>query len=227
VDLLLYRERLGVKWFAVLFAVVSIISAGVLLPGVQANSVADGIQNAFEIDTWKSGIVVSNLVLLFWVKNAKFTEFVVPIMAIIYIVITVIIVIDIDQLPGVIALVFKSAFNMEAGFGVFLAVQWGVKEGFILMKQVKGQRRILPRQQMFLTLLNKVSPIILSLYRYLISMFSYGVHVTDNGKYNVQNPVLGADGATQFYTKEQKMFLLVPDLHNLQWIAFFLVFLTL
>jgi AGCS family alanine or glycine:cation symporter len=30
-----------------------------LLPGVQANSVADGIQNAFEIDTWKSGIVVS------------------------------------------------------------------------------------------------------------------------------------------------------------------------
>jgi AGCS family alanine or glycine:cation symporter len=54
-----YIERgLGVKWF-VLFAVVSIISAGVLLPGVQANSVADGIQNAFEIDTWKSGIVVS------------------------------------------------------------------------------------------------------------------------------------------------------------------------
>jgi Na+/alanine symporter len=79
-------------------------------------------------------------------------------MAIIYIVIVlVIIVIDIDQLPGVIALVFKSAFNMEAGFGaVFgLAVQWGVKRGFILMKQVKGQRRILPRQQMFLTLLNK------------------------------------------------------------------------
>jgi AGCS family alanine or glycine:cation symporter len=60
VDLLFYIERgLGVKWFVVLFAVVSIISAGVLLPGVQANSVADGIQNAFEIDTWKSGIVVS------------------------------------------------------------------------------------------------------------------------------------------------------------------------
>jgi AGCS family alanine or glycine:cation symporter len=38
---------------------------------------------------------------------------------------------DFDQLPGVIALVFKSAFNMEAGFGaVFgLAIQWGVKRG--------------------------------------------------------------------------------------------------
>jgi Na+/alanine symporter len=29
-------------------------------------------------------------------------------------------VIDIDQLPGVIALVFKSAFNMEAGLEPFL-----------------------------------------------------------------------------------------------------------
>jgi AGCS family alanine or glycine:cation symporter len=59
VDLLFISREDCVKWFAVLFAVVLIISAGVLLPGVQANSVADGIQNAFEIDTWKSGIVVS------------------------------------------------------------------------------------------------------------------------------------------------------------------------
>jgi AGCS family alanine or glycine:cation symporter len=46
-----YIERIRREMVFVLFAVVSIISAGVLLPGVQANSVADGIQNAFEIDT--------------------------------------------------------------------------------------------------------------------------------------------------------------------------------
>jgi AGCS family alanine or glycine:cation symporter len=85
----------------------------------------------------------------------------------------------------------------------------GVKEGFILMKQVKGQRRIAAAANV--SHLLRVSPIILSLYRYLISMFSYGVHVTDNGKYNVQNPVLGADGATLLY-QGAKMFLLVPDL---------------
>jgi hypothetical protein len=55
----------------------------------------------------------------------------------------------------------------------------GVKEGFILMKQVKGQRRIAAAANV--SHLLRVSPIILSLYRYLISMFSYGVHVTDNG----------------------------------------------
>jgi hypothetical protein len=41
------------------------------------------------------------------------------------------------------------------------------------------------------------------------------------GKYNVQNPVLGADGATQFLSTENVS--AGPDLHNLQWIAFFLV----
>jgi AGCS family alanine or glycine:cation symporter len=52
-----YIERgLGVKWFGILFAIVSIISAGVLLPGVQANSVADGTE-CIEIETWKSGVV--------------------------------------------------------------------------------------------------------------------------------------------------------------------------
>jgi AGCS family alanine or glycine:cation symporter len=65
-------------------------------------------------------------------------------MAIIYIIIVlVIIVIDIDQLPGVIALVFKSAFNMEAGFGACfgLAVQWG-KKGIYSNEAGQGQRRI-------------------------------------------------------------------------------------
>jgi AGCS family alanine or glycine:cation symporter len=36
-----------------------VISAGLLLPGVQANSVADGIQNAFQLDTWVSGLIVA------------------------------------------------------------------------------------------------------------------------------------------------------------------------
>jgi AGCS family alanine or glycine:cation symporter len=132
-----YIERgLGVKWFGILFAVVSVISAGLLLPGVQANSVADGIQNAFQLDTWVSGLIVAVIfgaIVFGGVKRiAKFTEFIVPIMAIGYILIVlVIIAIDYDQLPGVIALVFKSAFNMEAGFGAVFGfcIQWGVKSG--------------------------------------------------------------------------------------------------
>lgn len=202
-----YIERgLGVKWFGVLFAIVSIISAGVLLPGVQANSVADGIQNAFEIETWKSGIVVAlvfGAIVFGGVKRiAKFTEFVVPIMAVGYIIIVlIIIIIDIDQLPGVVALVFKSAFNMEAGFGaVFgLAIQWGVKRGIYSNEAGQGTAPHIAAAA------NVSHPtkqgLVQSFSVYIDTLLvcsATGFMLLITGKYNVQNPVLGSDGATQF-----------------------------
>ena len=43
-----YIEKgLGVKWYAVLFAVLTIISTGLLLPGVQSNSIASAVNNSF------------------------------------------------------------------------------------------------------------------------------------------------------------------------------------
>jgi AGCS family alanine or glycine:cation symporter len=104
--LLLYRERIR-REMVCCFICRGFYHFGVL-SGVQANSVADGIQNAFEIDTWKSGIVVSLIFGAIVGKNRQIHRICRPIMAIIYIVIVlVIIVIDIDQLPGVIALVLK------------------------------------------------------------------------------------------------------------------------
>jgi AGCS family alanine or glycine:cation symporter len=65
-------------------------------------------------------------------RIAHFTQVVVPFMALGYILVAlVIILLHIDKLPGVIALIFKSAFGLEAGFGaiVGMAIQWGVKRG--------------------------------------------------------------------------------------------------
>lgn len=202
-----YIERgLGVKWFAILFAVVSIISAGLLLPGVQANSVADGIQNAFNVDTWISGVVVVVIfgaIVFGGVKRiAKFTEYVVPIMAITYILIVlVIIIIDIDQLPGVISLVFKSAFNMEAGFGaVFgLAIQWGVKRGIYSNEAGQGTAPHIAAAA------NVSHPtkqgLVQSFSVYIDTLLvcsATGFMLLITGRYNVQDPVLAADGTTKF-----------------------------
>jgi AGCS family alanine or glycine:cation symporter len=202
-----YIERgLGVKWFAVLFAIVSIISAGLLLPGVQANSVADGIQNAFNIDTWMSGVAVAVIfgaIVFGGVKRiAKFTEYVVPIMAIAYILIVlVIIIIDIDQLPGVISLVFKSAFNMEAGFGaVFgLAIQWGVKRGIYSNEAGQGTAPHIAAAA------NVSHPtkqgLVQSFSVYIDTLLvcsATGFMLLITGRYNVQDPVLAADGTTKF-----------------------------
>ncbi|MGA9638198.1 MAG: alanine/glycine:cation symporter family protein [Flavobacterium sp.] len=132
-----YIERgLGVKWFAVLFAITTIISTGLLLPGVQVNSIAEGMQNAFQTDTLYCGIGVATLfaaIIFGGVKRiAKFTEYIVPFMALGYIAIAIfILIIDFQEIPRLFLLIIKSAFNMEAGFGaVFgLAIQWGVKRG--------------------------------------------------------------------------------------------------
>jgi AGCS family alanine or glycine:cation symporter len=202
-----YIERgLGVKWFAVLFAIVSIISAGLLLPGVQANSVADGIQNAFNIDTWMSGVAVAVIfgaIVFGGVKRiAKFTEYVVPIMAIAYILIVlVIIAVDIDQLPGVISLVFKSAFNMEAGFGaVFgLAIQWGVKRGIYSNEAGQGTAPHIAAAA------NVSHPtkqgLVQSFSVYIDTLLvcsATGFMLLITGRYNVQNPGFGTEGASRF-----------------------------
>ncbi len=49
------EKAMGQKWYAMIFAVVTIIATGFLLPGVQANSIAAGFDNAWGIPTMVSG----------------------------------------------------------------------------------------------------------------------------------------------------------------------------
>jgi AGCS family alanine or glycine:cation symporter len=202
-----YIERgLGVKWFGVLFAIVSVISAGVLLPGVQANSVADGIKNAFQLDTWITGLGVVSIfaaIVFGGVKRiAKFTEYIVPFMAIGYMLIAVvIIVIDIKQLPEVIALVFKSAFNMDAGFGaVFgLAIQWGVKRGIYSNEAGQGTA---PHIAAAANVTHPVKQgLVQSFSVYIDTLLvcsATGFMLLITGKYNVYNPAFGVSNTNEF-----------------------------
>jgi AGCS family alanine or glycine:cation symporter len=135
-------------------------------------------------------------------RIAKFTEFVVPIMAIAYILIVlVIIAIDIDQLPGVISLVFKSAFNMEAGFGaVFgLAIQWGVKRGIYSNEAGQGTAPHIAAAA------NVSHPtkqgLVQSFSVYIDTLLvcsATGFMLLITGRYNVQNPGFGTEGTSRF-----------------------------
>ncbi|MEO4048637.1 alanine/glycine:cation symporter family protein [Pseudomonas sp. CAU 1711] len=132
-----YIEKgLGMKWFAWLFAIVTVLACGLLLPGVQANSIASSVQTAFDIEPTVTAAILAiliGLIIFGGVKRiAHFTQVVVPFMALGYILVAmVVILLNIEQLPGVIALIFKSAFGLEAGFGAILgmAIMWGVKRG--------------------------------------------------------------------------------------------------
>jgi len=132
-----YIEKgLGMKWYAVLFSLSSVIAMGLLLPGVQANSIAAGITTAFGISPYITGAVIVALLacIIFGGvhRMGKAAEILVPIMAGAYILIALIIIgVNIAHLPAVIALIFKSAFGVDAAFGGILgmAISWGVKRG--------------------------------------------------------------------------------------------------
>ncbi|WP_368561642.1 alanine/glycine:cation symporter family protein [Pseudoxanthomonas sp. UTMC 1351] len=130
------EKAMGQRWYAWLFAVVTAIATGLLLPGVQANSIASGLNNAWGIApsvTAAIVVVVLGFIIFGGVKRiARFAEVVVPFMALAYILVALVIMfINIQQVPIIFMLIIKSAFGMEAGFGAVLglAVQWGVKRG--------------------------------------------------------------------------------------------------
>lgn len=132
-----YIEKgLGVRWYAVIFAVATIISTSLLLPGVQSNSIAVSMQQAFNIPVLYTGVGLAallGLVIFGGVKRiGKVAEIVVPFMAFGYILMAIVIIsMNITLVPDMIKLIIKSAFNLEASFsGVFgMAIAWGVKRG--------------------------------------------------------------------------------------------------
>lgn len=132
-----YIEKgIGWKWFAIAFAFAAVLSLSLLLPGIQSNSIAAGMENAFGISKSVTGaflIVVIGVIIFGGLKRiATVAQYVVPFMAIAYMFVALIIVImNISQFPAVISLIVKSAFAVDSAFGgiVGMAVAWGVKRG--------------------------------------------------------------------------------------------------
>ncbi|MCZ0871127.1 sodium:alanine symporter family protein [Peribacillus sp. AS_2] len=132
-----YIEKgMGVKWFAVLFAFAALIAMAILMPGVQSNSIAAGVENAFGIKPVFTGLAIVLLlgfIIFGGVKRiANAATLIVPFMALGYILLSVVIVLmNITELPGVISLIFRSAFGLDSAFGgiIGMAIAWGVKRG--------------------------------------------------------------------------------------------------
>jgi AGCS family alanine or glycine:cation symporter len=139
------EKAMGQKWYAWIFAITTIIATGLLLPGVQSNSIGNAAELAFGGETiinFLGGsisatkiitavIVVSVLGFIIFggVKRiAHFTQIVVPFMALGYIVMALgIIGLHISELPAILSLIVTDAFTPMAGVGA--AIGWGVKRG--------------------------------------------------------------------------------------------------
>jgi alanine or glycine:cation symporter, AGCS family len=132
-----YIEKgLGIRWFAIAFSISALIAMALLMPGIQSNSIAIGVENAFGISKPVSGVIIVVLlgaIIFGGVKRiATVAQYTVPFMAVGYILVAlVIIAMNITELPAVFALIFKSAFGADSMFGGILgsAIAWGVKRG--------------------------------------------------------------------------------------------------
>jgi AGCS family alanine or glycine:cation symporter len=130
------EKAMGQKWYATLFSVATIIAMGFCLPGIQANSIVDAMENAWSIPPVATVVflcVSLALIVFGGVKRiARFAQVAVPGMAVGYILIALLVIVaNIDMVPAMVKLIFNSAFGLEAGYGAIIgmAVQWGVKRG--------------------------------------------------------------------------------------------------
>ena len=130
------EKLMGSKLYAGAFAVTTIIAMGFCLPGIQANSVVASAETAWNIPPEYTATIFAILVaavIFGGVKRiASVTQYLVPFMALAYIALALIVLgFNIEKIPAVFALIFKSAFGLESGYGAIigLAVQWGVKRG--------------------------------------------------------------------------------------------------
>ena len=126
----------AMKVYGYVFAAVTILAMGLLLPSVQSNSMASAMNSAWGFSKWwvaVGTVIVLAFVIIGGVKRiATFASIVVPFMAVVYIILALVVVMfNAEQVPGIIALIFESAFGLDSAFGAILgaAVMWGVKRG--------------------------------------------------------------------------------------------------
>ena len=151
------EKAMGLKWYAVAFAVATVVATGLLLPGVQANAIADSASNVLcgagaceavggpgALKLWLGVGVAAVLALIIFggIKRiATFAEVVVPFMALAFILMAVIVMIaNAGKVPAMFADIFSSAFGAHAAFGAIIgqAIAWGVKRGIYANEAGQG-----------------------------------------------------------------------------------------
>jgi AGCS family alanine or glycine:cation symporter len=119
------ERGLKMKWLGVLFAIFAAVAAFGIGSSVQANAVANLINETFHINTWISGIIMAVLVALViiggiqWISKVSIA--LVPFMAILYTLgCIVILVLNHQYLGAAIKTICSAAFSARAAGGGFI-----------------------------------------------------------------------------------------------------------
>ena len=136
-----YMEKgLGQRWMGILFSLFLIACFGLAFNGVQANSISAAMLNAFDVPKWITGVglaMISGIIIFGGLRGiARFSELVVPFMAVAYLLIAAVVVgMNAEKLPDVIMMIVRSAFGVEQagagalGYTIAQAMLNGIKRG--------------------------------------------------------------------------------------------------
>ena len=114
-----YMEKgLGMRWMGVMFSVFLIVAFGLVFNSVQANSISQAAHVAFGWSPVYVGIalVIMTGVIIFGGLRAiaRTAEILVPAMALCYLLLALFIMVaNIEKLPDIIMMIFRSAFGLE------------------------------------------------------------------------------------------------------------------
>lgn len=133
------------RWMAALFAVLMILTFGLSYNSIQSNTIAEAMNSAFGFDNTIVGIVLTVLSLMIVFggihRIAIFSSFVVPLMAIGYFILAlIVIVMNYQLIPDVFRLIVDNAFGIGpmAGGMVGVAMREGIRRGLFSNEAGEG-----------------------------------------------------------------------------------------
>ena len=139
------QKGLGKRWWAVIFAVLITVTFGLAFNSVQANTITAAAKVSFGWDPAIVGGIISvmTLIVIFGgiQRISRFSEIVVPVMAIAYILLAVtVIIMNAGKIPEVFSMIFREAFTGSAalGGGIGSALMMGIKRGLFSNEAGEG-----------------------------------------------------------------------------------------
>lgn len=130
------QTALNSRKLGLAFSVIITLTFAFVFNSVQSNTIAQSLNATFQIDTFLSGVVLAALtaVIIFGglKRIAKFSAVIVPVFALGYIAITVIVMLlNLEKLPGVLGVIVSDAFSLRnlAGGALGATIMTGARRG--------------------------------------------------------------------------------------------------
>lgn len=139
------QKGLHQRWWAVTFAILITLTFAFAFSSVQSNTIADAFESCYGFPKdWMAIILTVVTLVIIWggvQRISKFSEVVVPIMAVGYILLAIVVIcMNITRIPEIFALIVTNAFGFDQalGGGMGMAVIMGVKRGLFSNEAGEG-----------------------------------------------------------------------------------------